>query len=176
MNAASSIHLKKQLDEVIAEVAAQMHVPEQKVRKVLAERYGSSRLKSLASMAFGFFRPSKRANNATIKVGSLRIDRDTVREFPSQGGDRRLTGETTRFFSDVELKLVAQDLDRPGKGWAGIIEKISAERVSVQVCSPVTPDQIFARRSIRADVVALMRLEDDGSYAPTKYQVIRWYE
>jgi hypothetical protein len=55
MDASSSVHIKRQLEGLISEVAEQMRVPESKVKEVLEERYGSSRLKSLASMASGFF-------------------------------------------------------------------------------------------------------------------------
>jgi hypothetical protein len=169
--------VKAQLDGLIADAAAEMNVPEDKLRALLKEKYAKGKIARLMQAAHGFFTPSKHQQNAPIMIGGRKIDRETVEEVP---GEIRLIQRApdtiSHTFRDTAIELHAQDLDRPKQGWAAIVPEISKDRVKLEIYPPVTPDQIYTRPSVRGDVIAVYKRQSDDSYKPSALHLIRLSE
>lgn len=172
-HAVSSVESRSQLDALISDLSNTCNVPEEKIRKTLAERYKTGRLRAIAGAAAKFFRPSKNQDNAPIRMGRRIIPREVAREMPFTFSKRVLRGETNRMLENVKINLVAHDLHRTKQGWSGIIEGLSPERKPLYVFPPVRPEQIFTRTSVVGDVIAIMARDDNGEYQPAVYHLIR---
>ena len=90
---AHSTIIQEQLDNVVTEICSQCSLSEQKLRKILDERFGKGGMRSLVRATSRVFRPAKRHGNSGFRVGGHRIEPRLVAEVP---GDALLPGHTHR--------------------------------------------------------------------------------
>jgi hypothetical protein len=69
--------------------------------------------------------------------------------------------------------LIAHDLERSKQGWAGIVEKLSADRKPLYIFPSVRTEDIFTKNHVRGDIIAIMVKKEDGSLEPSVYHLIR---
>jgi hypothetical protein len=80
--AAKNVLVNRQFDALVADAAARMQVPEEKIRSALDERYGKSSPKALLESVRNFFRPSQNQGDCPVQINQTIIDADTIRELP----------------------------------------------------------------------------------------------
>lgn len=147
--------IKRQLGNMITDLAGRTGKSEDEIRKFLDERYKpKGRAKTLAAAAFGFFKPSKTQANAPIRVNDKTIESEVLSDLPANYSyEQIMDAETATPFQRVELELHAQDRDRENSGWAAIPKGISEKRVRMRLMDGVTPDQLWGRNAVRGDIV-----------------------
>jgi hypothetical protein len=163
-----SKRLRGQFHSFAKELSAECGLSEERIHKLLEEKFGKSRARVLAHSAINFFQPSKRQNNAPILIGSNRIDKQTVAEVPSDAQiEEANVPEITKPFEDVAIELHAQDVDRAKQGWAAIISAVSPKRIRMELYPPIKPDELYTKTHIRGDVMVVYTKRSDGSYKPS---------
>jgi len=156
--------LRSALDEVIGELSKQTGVDVVEIKKVLRKKYiRKKRLKSLAIAAIKFLRPSKEQANAPIEFDDRRIEPRLIEETPRQFElEEALARERYRSHSDVPLEIHAQDKDRDTAGWAAVPKGIEKRRLKMKLVDGVSPEQLWNRDEVKADVVIKYRQTGDG--------------
>lgn len=172
-----AIEIKKVLNELQSDLAIELGITEDEVAKVLEEKYGSQKKRSLGKMAVGFFSPAKKSVNGRIKAGSRVISRDVIREIPSDDEiEEHDPPQKTTSYQNVEIEIHAQDQDSSKSGWAGIIKKISDKRIKMEIFPPLTPEDIYTKSVIIGDIILVSKLKENGKYIPTHFHLIRLNE
>lgn len=167
-------HIRAQLDSLVKELAAECGVDEDRVRKLMDARFEKRRLSNLIRSTAQFFSPSKRQGNAPILIGSRRVGSDIVAEFPNDAAIQDFDdSESSKLLQNVEIELHAQDVDRAGQGWAGVIRQVSSDRLRMVIYPPVKPEDIYTKQRITGDVVVLSRRASDGSMVPYLVHLIQ---
>lgn len=166
--------LRHQFEEMVHELSVQYGISEKAVRDYFDERYGKpSRIKKLADATGKFFRPSRRQNNAPVKVGHKRIESDVVSEVPSDVQiDAIEKLQTSEIVEGVEIELHAKDRDRDKQGWAGVIPSISKKRLRMLLNPPIEPEDVWGREVIWGDVM-LVREQKGDVFEPVEFHLTR---
>lgn len=162
----------RQLDAVVTDLAAQLNVPEDRIRHILHERYTKGRLGRLMDAVVKFGSPSKGENNAPIVVGGRRLERDDVAEIPAISQPLEDEPDRSEPFENVEIELHAQDIDKTKQGWAGVPKGHSQSRLRMELYPPITPDEIWGKGTIRGDIILVSRVKD-GKATPYMFHVVR---
>ena len=166
------VNIRRQLDGLVEDVAKRMRVPEESVRKALSAKYDHNRLRSMASMVTAFFRPGKGDASHPMRVGPYEIDMEVVAEIPGAIDEDRLQKRKNLIVYHTKVDVVAEDLHSPNK-WAAVVEEISPLRRPLRVIKPVMPEDIYTRRYIIGDVVAVMETGVCGELYPLEYHPTR---
>ena len=166
--------LRKQVDEMIHELSVKLGISEKEIRDFLEERYGKpNAVKRLASAAGKFFRPSKRQNNAPIKVGDRRIGSDVIAEIPSDVQIEAMEKlQTSQIIENVEIELHAKDKDKGTSGWAGVVPSISNKRLKMLLNAPVVPEDLWGKEVIVGDIM-LVKEQKGDAFEPTEFHLTR---
>lgn len=94
------------------------------------------------------------------------IDQETVREVPyTSANDKPSDFDRYKPMDNVELKIHATDWDKSATGWAVIVPAIGERRLKMKLIDPVSPNQIWGRDHVTADIVLVSKLTSDG-YQP----------
>lgn len=166
--------IARQLDGLIRDVAADTGVSEDRIRKIIQEKYAKNKLNMLARSALQFFMPSRRHRNAPVLVGERKISSDIIAEIPSEAQIEDFQDdEASEILENVEIELHAQDVDRTKTGWAGVVPSISKRRMRMEVYPPVRPQDIYTKERIRGDVIVVSKRKDSGEFEPTVIHLIR---
>ena len=146
-----------QLDGLIAELSLDIGKPQEFIREKLAERYAEKTLwRRLANSTSRFFAPSKRQDSAPIEVNGRHFSQETVRDVPADYlVEDASDAKPTRTFDNVLIELHAQDKDNAGRGWAAIIDGISAQRLRMKLMDEVTASDLWNRDHVRGDVTVI---------------------
>jgi hypothetical protein len=162
-----SRRLRGRFHEFAKELSAECGISEERIHKLLEDKFGKSRTRVLAHSAINFFLPSKHQNNAPILIGSNKIDQATVAEVPSDAQiEEASVPEITKPFDDVVIELHAQDIDHARQGWAAIIPAVGPKRIRMELYPPIKPDDLYTKKRIRADIMVVYTKRSDGSYKP----------
>lgn len=151
--------LKTELDEVIDGLSKQVGVKSDDIRKVLKNKYCRKKsLKAIAVAAIKFLRPSREQNNAPIEFGGKHIEPRLIAETPRQYElEEALKVERARSHRNVALEIHAQDKDRESTGWAAVPKGIDNRRLKVKLVDGVSPEQLWNKDEVTADVVMKYR-------------------
>ncbi len=165
--------IRAQLDDLVADLSAELSVPENKIRKLLETKYAKSRLRMVAHSALHFFAPSKHQQNVPVLIGDRRVDSDTVAEIPSDAQiESSEVPEIYRPMDNVQIELHAQDMDRTKQGWAAVVPEIGKKRLRMEIYPPIKPEDIYTKTSIRGDIMLVTQKKPDGSYEPSMFHLI----
>lgn len=153
--ATTNSSIKRQLENIIKELAARTGQTEDFVKKFLDEHYKPKpKIKTLAAAAVQFFRPSKAQSNAAIQVNDREISTDVVSDLPaSYSYEEVLDAEYSRAFQRVQLELHAQDRDREASGWAAVPKGITDKRVKMRLVDGVVPSELWGRDQVHGDII-----------------------
>jgi hypothetical protein len=166
--AAFSKRIRSHLDEFAKDLSAESGISEERIHKLITEKFGKSRARVIAYAALRVFQPSKRQNNAPVMLGRTRIERETVAEIPSDAQiESANVTEITQHLQDVQIELHAQDVDRAKQGWAAIIPKVSSKRLRLELYPPIKPEELYTKTKIRGDVMVVLSRKSDGTYKPS---------
>lgn len=168
----SSTSIKRQLDGLIADLSSKLKIPEDRIRRALSDKYDQNRLRSLANSVVSFFKPSRGKENYPITVGRHVISKDTVDEVPRALDERKLAKKTSIHWPNASLDIIAQHF-YDGTRWAAVISEISPRVIPLKVFPPVFPEEVYTRRFVRGEVMAIMDVQVDGSLMPSEYHLIR---
>lgn len=148
---------KAQLDGLIAELSLQIGKSEGSIREVLAKRYAEKTMwRRLANASSRFFAPSKQQDSAAIEVNGREIPQDTVRDVPAEFLVEDAAEERpSRNFENALIELHAQDRDHAGRGWAAVVEGISATRLKMKLMDGVIATELWGHNKVRGDVSVL---------------------
>lgn len=167
--------LKKQMDSLTEEVAADLNVSPEKVRKVLEGRYEKRGFRRIVQdAALKVLAPSRRQRNAPILIGSRRIPQDIVAQVPN---DASLLdpgpADKSVLLQNIAIELHAQDLDHNKQGWAAVVPSLSKNRMRMYLFPPITPEQIYTKTKITGDVIVVSKKLPDGNYKPYLLHLVR---
>jgi hypothetical protein len=166
--------IRSQLNGLIREVSEHCKMPEDRLRGILAERYGHGRMRSLVRATLRVFRPSKQHNNSSIRIGGRPIGADVVAEVP---GDAQMLeyddAPKTKPLENVEIELHAQDIDHTKSGWAAIIPSFSKERMRMEIYPPIRPIDIYTKTKIRGDVIVVSKFNKNNEEVPSICYLVR---
>ncbi|MCI0430424.1 MAG: hypothetical protein L0210_07780 [Rhodospirillales bacterium] len=169
--------IRRHLDGLVTEVAQRCGVSEDRIRMLLEERYGKGRVRQLMGSAIRVFHPSRRQKNSGMLVGHRRIEPEVVAEIPN---DLKLleaeSHDTTDEYTNVEIELHAQDVDRAKQGWAAVIPEVGPNRMRLQLYPPINPEDIYTKKHIRGDVLIVSRPSDEGTMEPYLAHLVRLQE
>lgn len=167
----------KMLDALINDVAASSGASPEKIREVLEKRYAKSGRIQLAKKALNWFRPAK-IGGGSMRVGdSVEIDRETIKDIPLSGMiDSDLPEDRSQPLENVVVSIVAQDSRSGKKGWAAKIDGISERGIKMQLFPPITAEQVYLRSQVKCDGILVSKRQDDGTYKPAVFHMIRIYE
>jgi hypothetical protein len=169
-----SDRLHAQLDGLISEAANHCQITEERMRRILEERYAKGRIRQLVRASLRLFEPSKAHGNAGIRVSGRRIEPRLVSDVPSNA--QMLDFEEpplTRSLADVEIELHAQDIDRTRQGWAAVIPSLSRQRMRMELYPPISPVDIYTKSRIRGDIIVVFRLNAKSEQEPYLCHLVR---
>ncbi|MFP5518069.1 MAG: hypothetical protein ACLGJC_33940 [Alphaproteobacteria bacterium] len=169
--------IEKMLDALIDDVASSSGIPPEKVKSALEKRYSKSGKIQLVKKALNWFRPAK-IGSGTMQVGdNVFIDHETIKEIPfSNMIDSDLPEDRSQPLEDVMVSIVAQDSRSGKRGWAARIDGINDKAIKMQLFPPITAEQLYLRSSVRCDGILVSKRQDDGTYKPTVFHMIRIHE
>lgn len=165
--------IKRQLDGLVEDLAMQLGMPETKIRETLRNKYDASRLRALAKAIINFFMPSKGAkDNYPVEIGKIEVSRDTVAEVPRAIDETKI--EKTKYlnFPSVEIEVVKEDLDKRSQ-WAAIVPEIHEKRLPLRINPPIDTEEIFTKRFLTGDVMAIFEAQSDGVFSPKEVHLTR---
>ena len=170
----SGSRIRAQLDGLIAEVSRECHVPEEKIKKLLAQRYTGTRFIILAQAVIRLFTPSKKQNNAEMQIGDKRIEPQLIEDIPSDISLLNLDEpDTTELLENMKIELHAQDVDRARRGWAGVIKEISPNRLRMEIYPPIKPEDIYTKQEVTGDVILISRNGGAGKKEPYMFHLVK---
>jgi hypothetical protein len=151
--------LKGQLDALIEDMSGRTGKTYDEIKRLLDRRYKpKAKIKTLASVAFQFFKPSKSQSNAPIRVNDRDISTEVISDVPSTYAyEKVLESDSAKSFPGIELELHAQDRDRDASGWAAVPKGITDKRLRMKLVDGVTPSELWGRDQIRGDVIVLYK-------------------
>jgi hypothetical protein len=165
---------RRQWDGLITAVSAETGVSKERIAAVLAGKYGGQRGVGLSRTALNFVRPSRRQGNVPIQIGSHEITSDFLSTVPSDADLVDLEPDPpSQVMTDVEIEIHAQDLDRPRRGWAGVIPLLSKKRLKMELMPPLRPETIYTQSRIRGDVIVLFKETAHGHFEPYAFHLIK---
>ncbi len=173
----SRLLVDRHFQNSIKDLASITGAPEEKIMNVLDENYIGVKKRSLIHTATEFFLPIKRAGNGDVTLsGRPTIGNKTILEIPDPALiEKEAPDDITTPYQGVEIKIIAQDQMRAKLGWAGIVSGVSEDRLRMQIMPPIQPEEIYLRESVKGDIIVFSRLQDDGSYKPYLFYLIRIY-
>jgi hypothetical protein len=164
---AFSKRIRDGLDGTIKDLALEFAVPEERVRTILENKYGPSQVRRVATAAISFFTPSKRQSNASVTIGTRRIEPELVGEIPSAAQiESGADGDVTSYHYNVLIELHAQDVDRAKRGWAAVVPEISSKRLKMELYPPIKPEDLYTKSRVRGDISLVSKRGEDGSLTP----------
>lgn len=151
----------KKTDAAISQLSSLTGKSFEDIKQSLDERYPDTR--SLGRMAIDFFRPSKRQNNARIKITDTVIPTDIIEKIP-ENIDQKTdeVTQTSEYHEKILIQFHAQDLDRPKSGWAAVLPTLSKDRVRMKILPPLKPEEIYNKRSIYGDILIIYNIKNDN--------------
>lgn len=166
--AALAAKVRGQFNETIKEISAESGVSEEKIGRILEERFAKGRLRILSSTAIKFFAPSKRSENAPILLGAKTISKETVQDVPSDAQiEEADVPEIVQQHQNVKIDLHAHDADRATVGWAASVANIAPNRIKLELAPHIKPAELFTKRTVKGDIAVMLRKQSDGSYKPS---------
>lgn len=176
VKAAENGALRRQLNNLIAQLAASTEKSEDEIRKILDAKFSKpGPVKRLAKTVGEFFRPSQREGAAAVVFDRARMEPDAVREVPyGEEFAAKEDFERYRSYSAVTLDIHAQDKDKSSTGWAAIPVGITPQRLRMKLIEPVTAQDVWTRDTIKGDITIVSRLTADG-YVPQEIHLTRVY-
>jgi hypothetical protein len=171
---AFSHRIRGHFEGLAKEVAKELNISEERIRTVLEEKYGASKLRLISGSAIRFFMPSKRQANAAVLIGRQNIDSETVADIPSDAQiETADEPEMIRSIENVEIELHAQDVDRSRQGWAAVINEITPKRMRMEIYPPIKPEDLYTKTRIRGDIMLVSQQSESGVYEPHMFHLIR---
>lgn len=151
--------IRREYNALIDELAKMTGISGEDIKKKIEKRYKKSgSLSKLSRNALGFFRPSKRQDNAPIRVHNRRIESTVIKEVPDNFQFDHENSETSSVdLYGVEVEIHAQDRDKGTSGWAAVIPGKVDKRLPMKLVEGVQPDQLWQQDTIRGDVTVVMR-------------------
>jgi hypothetical protein len=151
--------IRKQRSALVDELSDMTGRSEEEIRKILDERYKpKGKMNELARQAIRFFRPSKSQDNAPIVFQRRRIEPPVISDVPQEYAfDDELETAKSRDLYDVEIEIHAQDRDKSKTGWAALVSGQMSKRVPMKLMGDVTPDQLWQKDNVRADVTVIYK-------------------
>lgn len=170
-----SDHLKRALDDFVAELAHLTGKSQPEVRRIIeAHLAKKGRLKELAKASIRFFRPSRNQKNEPIIVGDRRIESEVVKEVPNQVDLNDLDADDFNVpVYGTRIELRAKDQDHDGSGWGGIVGSISERRRPVRLYPNVSKDFLWENDTVWADIMVTYRNKPGGGQEPVRYHVMK---
>jgi hypothetical protein len=169
--------IKKQLDGLIAEVAAMLHLQEDAVRRVLDERYLKGKGSNIQAASLKILRPSKNQANAAVRFDQRQIEHDVIAEFPGEAQVHEAEpGPVSEPLENVDIYLHAQDLDHNKQGWAAVVPALSPRRIRMNLYPPIDPADIYTKQYVKGDLLVESRRNAEGVSEPVRVHLIRIHE
>ena len=164
---------RKMLGELTDQLCAETGKTKDEIEAILEARFAKpSAIKRLVGQSKKFFLPSHRDQNAPILIDRKGVDQETVRDVPyTSANDKDSDFDKYKPMDNVELEIHATDRDKSATGWAAVAPTISERRLKVKLIDPVSPDQIWGRDNVSADIVVVSKLTSDG-YQPFEIHLI----
>ena len=162
----------RQMDGVVADLAASLGIPEDRIRKTLHERYTKGRRSRLMEAAVKAVSPSKSENNAPIVFGDRRLEREDVAEVPAVAQPLEDEADRSEPFENVEIELHDQDIDKTKQGWAGVPVGQTEARLRMELYPPITPEELWGKSRVRGDIIMVSRVKD-GKATPYMFHLVR---
>lgn len=158
---------RKMLAELTDQLCAETGKTKDEIEAILEARFAKpSAIKRLVGQSKKFFLPSHRDQNAPILIDRKGIDQETVRDVPyTSANDKDSDFDKYKPMDNVELEIHATDRDKSATGWAAVAPMIGERRLKMKLIDPVSPDQIWGRDNVSADIVLVSKLTSDG-YQP----------
>lgn len=155
---------KSTLRELISELSESTGKSESEVTAILRAKYEKpGPVKKLVLSALRFFRPSHVGNNAPIAIDRHLIGSEIVKDVPF-ANEVSETSDFQRFepHNDITLELHASDVDKVNSGWAAVPKGVSDARLRMRLISPVSPKDLFGKRTVRGDIVLISQMTSAG--------------
>lgn len=168
--------LRRQVNNLIAQLALRTGKTEDEIRRALDVKYGKpGPVKRLAKAVHGFFLPSQREGGVPITFDRDTVGSETIREIPyADEFDEKQDFEKYQSHNGVLLEIHAQDRDKINTGWAAIPIGISESRLRMKLVEPVTVHDLWTKDTIKGDVTIVLKLTGDG-YVPSEIHLTRVY-
>jgi len=167
-------NLKAELDAKIKDMSALTHVSPRDLRKIIDERFGGGKARSLFKRTREFFAPAKLEPNVEILlIEEPGISSEAIAEIPSE---LDIALEETRNIYDlhgVAIEIHRADIDYSNQGWAAIIHEVSDKRRKMILSPDVDPNELFATKKIVGDVTVREEKQADGEYAAKEYHLLK---
>jgi hypothetical protein len=161
-------HLRKTLGDQIGVVAEMSQSKPEDIRALVVEQTRKDKLsKKMVMAALNWFFPARQDEGVMISGGGgMRIPADAVREVPPALELLIDENKRTRDLFNVLIDIHRADRDSTEAGWRGIVEEVSKRKLRLQLAPTISPDEVFGRRFIHADVVVVEERQKDGKYRP----------
>lgn len=153
-------------------------VSPQTLEAAIERTFPPKRSTQLARMALNFIQPAKREKGTVISGAGLSIDAAAIEAAPS-ALDVALSEEDEERQTPYEKQKVvihATDKDHNASGWAGHIIGVCDKRLRMKLFSKISPESLFGKNDIVADIILVSRRNPDGEYRPYMFHVIDVYD
>lgn len=141
------------------------------VKKVLKNK------KNILKNIKNFLSPAKKDNEAEIIGGGVKINKQDLSEFPTDVEiEMEKEEEKQEPMQNIDIEIRATDIDRNKMGWAGVLKTIdnfSHRRLKIQIYPTINLQDIGDKRFINGDIILVSRLQEDGSYKPYMFHLLK---
>lgn len=160
--------LKKQIDEITADLSRRTGKSEKEIRAALDAKYAKpGTVKRLAKAVGGFFTPSQIEGGVPVNFDGQVVKSEVIREIPYAANfDEPREFDRYEPHHDVTLEIHAQDRDKATTGWAALPVGLSDKRLRMKLIDPVKSSDLWGRDKVVGDITLVKTLTADG-YAPS---------
>lgn len=172
---ANSVLSNRKYDELVSAISQKVGIEEDEVKKTFDNVIKGKKKKSVIKASLNLFKPAKRdPNSSIIAPGIEEIDQKLVSEVPDASMlDAIEPEEHFETLENVDVYLIAQDKQHKRQGWAGVLPSVGEARLKMAIMPPISPQDVFLKSSVKADITMVYRSQDDGSYKPYMFYLNR---
>lgn len=161
-------------ENALQEASEKLKIPKSKIVTIIQNEIGKSDKKSLKRSVIQFLAPAKKEKGASINIGHDRkISSRVILDTPSYLDLDDDSNEIRTELEKVVISLRATDIDKNKSGWAGQIARISESRLKMEVYPTVKLSELHGKKNILGDVIIVSKRQDDGSYRPYMFHLIK---
>lgn len=149
--------------------AERVAISEDELNEAIAETLEKRRA-SVTKAGMDFLAPAKRLKARSVKLpGGTAIQSRAIEAIPSEIDIAQYQPPVETYpLEDVTVTFHAHDRDK-SRHWAARISEVSPDRKPLDLAPDISPEELFTKDSIRADVLVTSVLDAEGEYVPSVY-------
>lgn len=161
---------------LLSEAAARASINEDQLADALNDTLGKRQV-TVGKVAMDFLAPAKRHKAKAISLpNGEAIRQEAIDAIPSEVELAQYQAPVESVeYDNVTVVFQRHDKTRP-KDWAATVEEVSPDRKPLHLAPTISPEHLFTRESVKADVLVTSILDNEGEYVPSVYYLMKVYD